>query len=202
MSDKTKYAYLAGIIDGEGCLSIGAGRRQKWGVVNYNSIMSVANTDIRLIKWLHSNFGGNFFNGKQQRPTIKKHYIWRVLRHKDIELLLLAILPYLIIKREQAIILLELVRMSRDENPAKRKELWEKMAVLNKRGIGVTTNTSSSYDKPEVFTKQNCFNEQDDFSENFDWAALQRLRKMKIESGLMGDHESDPAVTQEPQVKA
>lgn len=181
MSEKTKFAYLAGILDGEGCLSIGAGRRQKWSVINYNSIVSVANTDIRLIKWLHQNFGGNFFDGKQQRPTNKKHYIWRLLKRKDIELLLLAVLPYLIVKREQAINLLEFVRLPREENPTKRRELWEKMASLNKRGIGVTTNTSSNAAR-----------------ENMAKFIDRVLDTLKIESGLTGDCESDPVVTQEP----
>ncbi len=193
MSEKTKFAYLAGIIDGEGCLSIGAGRRQKWGVINYNSIVSVANTDIRLIKWLHRNFGGRFFDGKQQRPNNKKHYIWRLLKRKDIEVLLLAVLPYLIVKREQAIVLLDLVRLPSTENPAKRQELWEKMAVLNKRGVGVTTNTSGA-----SFINRNSFmwKTVDDFTEA--WKKNSVANDSKIESGLTGDRESDPAVTQEP----
>jgi hypothetical protein len=197
MSEKTKFAYLAGIIDGEGCLSIGAGRRQKWGVVNYNSIVSVANTDIRLIKWLHQNFGGNFFDGKQQRPNNKKHYIWRLLKRKDIEVLLLAVLPYLIVKREQAIVLLELVRLPSTENPVKRQALWEKMAVLNKRGVGVTTNTSSELvpaqiDQLIVDALHKCHEK---------WVKeglVPPYTDSKIESGLTGDRESDPAVTQEP----
>lgn len=163
---KAKYGYLAAIIDGEGCLSIGAGRRQKWGVINYNSIVSVANTDIRLIKWLQENFGGNFFTAKQATPRNKIPYVWRLLKKKDIELLLLAIMPYLIIKKERAAILLDFVRLPREADPAKRKEYFDKLTVLNKRGIGVETNTSSC---PEM--------------------------DMKIESGLQGDLQSVPTVT-------
>lgn len=195
MSEKTKFAYLAGIIDGEGCLSIGAGRRQKWGVINYNSIVSVANTDIGLIKWLHTNFGGNFFDGKQQRPNNKKHYIWRVLKRKEIEILLLAVLPYLIVKRNQAIVLLEFVRLPRDMNPEKRQELWEKLGVLNKRGLGVTTNTSSVFDSPVIQR----------YLESVDEQIINETigePNTKIESGLTGDRESDPTVTLEPQLKA
>lgn len=168
MSDKAKFSYLAGIVDGEGCLTIGAGRRQS-GVVNYNSVVCVGNTDPRLIKWLHQNFGGKYYSVNKPSSQSKTPYVWRLLKHKEQELLLLAILPYLIVKRERALILLEFVRLPRTADSSGRQTLFDKLTALNKRGIGVSTNT------------------QDDSGE-----------ELKIESGLMGDHESDPVVTQEP----
>ena len=86
---------------------------------------------------------------------------------------LLAVLPYLVVKREQAVNLLEFVRLPRDMNPEKRREFWERQAALNKRGIGVTTNMQ---DNPK--------------------------NGLKIESGLAGDRESDPIVMSEPVVTA
>lgn len=174
MSDKTKYIYLAGIVDGEGCFSIGAGRRQKWGVINYNNALVIANTNLNLIKWLHENFGGHYFEGKKQRPNNKTHYVWRVLKRKDIELLTLAILPYLIVKREQAKVMLDFVRLDSKMNPDARKELFDQMRGLNRRGIDVSTNT------------------QDDSG----------LAELKIESGLHGDMQSDPVVMPEPAIRA
>ena len=56
MSDKTKYIYLAGIVDGEGCFSIGAGRRQKWGVINYNNALVIANTNLNAHKVAERQF--------------------------------------------------------------------------------------------------------------------------------------------------
>jgi hypothetical protein len=164
---KAKYGYLAAIIDGEGCLSIGAGRRQKWGVINYNPIVSVANTDVRLIDWLVANFGGNFFIQKQQTPRNKQAYVWRLLAKREIELLLLAVMPYLIVKDERAKILLEFVRLPRMADPNKRKELFDKLTVLNRRGIGVEANTSST------------------------------SSDVKIGSELQGDLQSVPPVTEE-----
>ena len=168
MSDKAKFAYLAGIIDGEGCLTIGAGR--KGNITNYNSIIMIASTDERLIKWLQNNFGGNYYTSKRTSPKWKQAYIWRFLKKKDIEVLLLAILPYLIIKREQAITLLEFVRLPRyQETPEKRAELHAKIKKLNTRGMGsVTTNTQEG---------------SDDESE------------LMIESDLIGDYESGLMVT-------
>lgn len=170
MSDKTKYSYLAGIIDGEGCLTIGAGR--KGNVINYNSVIMIASTSEKLIKWLQQNFGGNYYKSSRVNEKWKQAYIWRYLKKKDIEKLLLAVLPYLIIKREQAITLLEFVRLPRHmENTEKRQELHERMRELNKRGNdSVTTNMQEIEDN-----------------------------SVKIESDLIGDYESGPVVTQESQ---
>lgn len=187
MSDKARFSYLAGIIDGEGCLTIGAGRKQY--CVNYNSIINVANTDIRLIKWLHENFGGKYYSIKKPTPRNKTPYVWRLLKQKEQERLLLAILPYLIIKRERAIILLEFVRLPRTADSSKRKELFDKLTALNKRGIGVTTNTSSLPENEDYSTFRSkscmpgCNCSEGDHGE------------VKIESGLTGDCESAPAVT-------
>lgn len=170
MSDKAKYSYLAGIIDGEGCLTIGAGN--KGTVTNYNSVVMVTSTSEKLVKWLLHNFGGNYYKAEAVK-NCKAAFRWRFLKKADIERLLLAILPYLIIKREQAILLLEFVRLERVDNPEKRGELYEKMKVLNKRGLdSVTTNMQDKV------------------------LLMDNGGTLKIESELMGDHESAPVVTQ------
>lgn len=166
MSDKAKFSYLAGIIDGEGCLTIGAGR--KGNVTNYNSVIVVASTNEKLIQWLQHNFGGNYYKAGREVPNCKPAFIWRFLKKAEIEKLLLAILPYLIIKREQAIALLEFVRLPRYlENPDAREAIYQRLKLLNKRGMdSVTTNMRDT-----------------DLS-------------VKIESELMGDHESALGVIQ------
>lgn len=138
MSDKAKYGYLAGIIDGEGCITIGAGRKAT--CTNYNSIIMITNTNKKLIDWLQQQFGGNYYKIPAQ-GNCKEAYRWRFLKQKEIEKLLLAVLPYLIIKRQQAITLLEFVRLSKENASQRREELFQWMKLLNKRGISVTTNT-------------------------------------------------------------
>jgi hypothetical protein len=137
--DKAKYGYLAGIIDGEGCITVGRGIREN-GVINYNSIVMVTNTNKAVIEWLHEQFGGMYYGSKPNNLVSKPSYRWRLLKKKDIELLLLAIIPYLIIKKEQAKVLLEFVRLPRNDDVQKRQELCNKIQALNKRGISVETN--------------------------------------------------------------
>lgn len=163
MSNKAKFGYLAGIIDGEGCITIGAGRKET--CTNYNSIIMVTNTNKKIIDWLQQQFGGNYYKIPAS-GNCKEAYRWRFLKQKEIEKLLLAILPYLIIKREQAIVLLEFVRMSKETASQKREELFQKMKALNKRGISVTTNTQDTAEEA-----------------------------VKIESELHSDMQSEPMVT-------
>jgi hypothetical protein len=160
---KAKFSYLAGIIDGEGCITIGAG--QKETCINYNAIVSVQNTSKKLIDWLQSKFGGQVYLSKKATEKTKPAWMWRITKKKDIEILLLAVLPYLIIKLEQAKTLLSFVRLTPEANSELRAVYWQKLRVLNARGVSVTTNTQEP----------------------------SQLDGM-IESELHGDMQSDPSV--------
>lgn len=142
---KAKCGYLAGIIDGEGCITIGRGIKKD--TINYNAILMVTNTDKNVIQWLKDNFGGNFYDSKPNNIVSKPSYRWRLLKKSDLELLLLSIIPYLIIKKQQAKILLEFVRLSRNDDVQKRQELYSKIRALNKRGISVETNMQDALDQ-------------------------------------------------------
>ena len=142
MSDKAKYGYLAGILDGEGCITIGAG--QKETCINYNSIVVVQNTSRVLIDWLHNKFGGSVYLSKKATEKTKEAYMWRVLKKRDIEVLLLATLPYLVVKREQAKYLLAFVRLPENAAVAQRKFLHDCLKELNSRGVSLTTNTQDT----------------------------------------------------------
>lgn len=142
MSDKAKCGYLAGIIDGEGCITITVGRRES-GVHNYNAALIVTSTDECLIKWLIKHFGGTYYRQGTAPKNCKHAFRWRFFKREEVERILLAILPYLVIKRKQAKLLLEFVRLPRHtQDSSLRGEMYDCMKMLNKRGTGsVTTNT-------------------------------------------------------------
>jgi hypothetical protein len=91
--------------------------------------------------------------------------MWRILKKKEIEILLLAILPYLVVKKEQAKILLSFVQLPREANNELRAVYWQRLRILNLRGVSVTTNTQET------------------------------SQEVKIEPELVGDDESVPMVT-------
>lgn len=137
--------------------------------VRFSIVMAVTNTDARLMVWLEKYFGGKaYYNNKSKNPNSKPKHRWHVMGREHQERILLGILPYLVLKREQALIALEFIRMNSEINPLKRQELYERMKPLNRRGKLVETNTTDS---------------------------VEPVTEM-IESDLVGDYESAPAVTQ------
>ena len=171
MSDKAKYGYVAGIIDGEGCVTIGAGKKET--CINYNAIVAVQNTSKKLIDWLQLKFGGQVYLSKKETKKTKAAWMWRITKKEVIERFLLAILPYLIVKREQAKILLEYVRLSREANSELRATYWQRLRVLNARGVSVETNTQEG-------------------TVHIPWMGSDTMPK--IEPELTGDCESAPDV--------
>lgn len=182
MKDKT-YAYLAGIMDGEGTLTIMRKRynpaqfardiaRGKRNVIpktesiySYYVGITVKNTDFRLIRWLQARFGGSYCPDKSRKANWKISYRWQLFGQENQERFLLGILPYIILKEEQANILLEFIRMRGSPDVKRRQGMYERMMVLNRRGVSPETNT------PNTSTE------------------------VKIESELHSDMQSAPLVT-------
>ena len=123
-----QLAYLAGIIDGEGTISICDKRvqaRKSKGIrkmviriyrarINFSTHVTVCNTDPRIMDWLIENFGGSISVSKRQKENWKIKLTW-VMPTKLISTLLEAILPFLILKAEQAKLMIE-ARKTFDEN--------------------------------------------------------------------------------------
>lgn len=99
----TEAAYLAGIIDGEGTVGLYQGFR-KSGRPYKIVLVSVSNTDETLMAWLVS-IGGGFVardKSKSRKPHWKPSFTWAVQAHVDVLGLLKQTLPYLVIKKSRA----------------------------------------------------------------------------------------------------
>jgi hypothetical protein len=116
MANEIDNAYIAGIIDGEGTVEL-----QKY--VNWNTydelekpICSIANTHMYVLCWIQDRFGGLL---KQQRSTgygKKRCYVLR-FRRAEIEVLLEAVSPYLIIKKKKALKVLQYCKTHKANSP-------------------------------------------------------------------------------------
>lgn len=161
------WSYLAGIVDGEGSIGISCSQREDRGCSykQYELFISIRNTDVRLMKWLIEHFGGVYYANPVEKGW-KPSWHWRPKGHKNKELLLLGLLPYLVLKRDQALLGLEYLRLGATNCPSKRHALCLRTRELNRRGESVETNTLDSGNSE------------------------------KIESGLTGDSESAPDVNQ------
>lgn len=99
-NEKEKLAYLAGLIDGEGTITLLPTYPDR-GI--YATYLIISNSDDNLINWLTKNFGGVVKEVNQKnskiRPT-KKCFNW-ILRTKKAAEVIEKCLPYLIVKNHK-----------------------------------------------------------------------------------------------------
>lgn len=114
----TQWAYLAGIIDGEGTIHVFDGNTKRvrngreYTVRGARRIVSVANTDEGLVAWLRETFpeSGQYTQmpnpGAQFARKVPVHHV-RWTRSGALQELLTGLIPYLIVKKEKAVALLD-----------------------------------------------------------------------------------------------
>ncbi len=88
-----KYAYLAGIIDGEGTIGICRTSRGKYRA----PYISVSSTTVELIEWLHQFLGGTVCRHKPYKKQHSHAYSWRLRAKESVFSTLRSILPYLVV---------------------------------------------------------------------------------------------------------
>jgi hypothetical protein len=104
MISETDKAYVAGFIDGEGCISIS--RREyikRTPTPIYTLTVAVVSTNRDVLEYCRNltNLGAVMLGGLPRKDSHHQEFSWRISSRQAIDLLQL-ILPYLRIKREQA----------------------------------------------------------------------------------------------------
>ena len=166
MSNLTEVekAYIAGLIDGEGSIYM---KRNKGC---YGIELSITLTSRKLIDWLNQRFSAHVIPHKED-PEHKQAWKWNTCSQKVAPKFLKLILPYLILKRKQALLLIEFCsgigrrRLSRKVRgrgatyTEREHEIFKEMARLNKRGVSShaqnTAFTDSSEAKQRKHMKKN-----------------------------------------------
>jgi len=130
----TECAYIAGIIDGEGSLTI---HKQRTGGKGYVAKLDMGNTHKGVVTYLQNLFPGTVKKYIKESPY-KDVWYWRIHASKIRELLP-QIYPYLIIKKKLAKLYLEYLNLTKpgnfasNQNP-KRGEIIGKIKKLTKKG--------------------------------------------------------------------
>ena len=158
------YGYLAGLFDMEGSISIVPAAHAE----NYRVLFRIANNNKALLDWIKDGYGGKVYTSKKEQLGSKRHTWYRKdTDEKWVENFLLALLPYLIVKREGAQLALNMIRMPKHLRTLEWCEsLRQKVIELNHSFSSVETNTPAC---PE--------------------------NGQKIEPQLIGDYESVSLVT-------
>jgi hypothetical protein len=154
----TLYAYLAGIIDGEGTIRIGAtkpnSKNPLWNI-RYYAAISVGMSEKKVIEKFEQTFGTNTNMYVECIPNRKTMYRWGTSGTQNMIDIIKKLLPYLIAKREQAKLVLKFCENKKVDGfrrnkglPKKelqrREEIYLKVKKLNAVGAAATTKQNDT----------------------------------------------------------
>lgn len=143
--------YAAGFMDGEGCITIKRVKKERLKRSKhdcYQIIVCVTNSEIAPLVELRDCWGGTIRRLKRYAPHHRWRYFW-LLSAKGAMVFLEAIYPHLIIKKEVAMLCMEMQQTNLQaqfrngveitpELHAWREQQLAKVRHLNRRGIRTT----------------------------------------------------------------
>lgn len=142
----TMAAYLAGVVDGDGCLSLVRHRDKTTGRFHYNASMSVGMTCDLPVRLFDEIGVGNIWWSRRRNHRDRPIAAWRV-GAEPLRWLLPIIQPYLVLKARQAELLLEYLGWSRRARGHFSQgwrsyykivdPIFREMRHLNRRGVQV-----------------------------------------------------------------
>lgn len=127
------YSWMAGFIDGEAWIGISKQIRKIRPTPTYRAILAIPNQQRKSLEVFQKEFGGNI-------RVEKDCYRWHCPR-KQLEKMLKKILPFLVLKRKQCLLLLDFLSQVKSEYGCKplkkesidiRERFYRKMKILNK----------------------------------------------------------------------
>lgn len=137
----SEAAYAAGLIDGEGCLSL-AYHHNKMGS-NVNSSIEVTNRNRECLEFLLERFGGSILELHPKMVNASPAFKWVLWGREAITRVLITIRPYSIVKRVQIEVILDYFdecpptqgRKVTEEEQAVREEYVSRIRELNRKGV-------------------------------------------------------------------
>ena len=155
--DDTTWAYLAGIIDGEGTISLTLINDKKRKREYLRPYILIGNSNPKLFEYLERRIVRGSITKSLKVDRKKTVYRWQITDWQSIKLILRNTIPFLVLKWEQAELLLEFSERHHDMRRTKGAAImnehgkfigrekvgihlddvkyWEKLKILNERGI-------------------------------------------------------------------
>ena len=134
----TEAAYIAGLLDGEGCFGIDAQKvKLKSGRVRlcFTAIISILMTHKPTIEFMSRIFEGNICTYIRKNENWSPAFSVYLRRQVEVKSLLTQILPYIKTKTEQARLLLQLLELKRKSGERaqieEQAEIYRKVRTLN-----------------------------------------------------------------------
>lgn len=104
---ETDKAYIAGIIDGEGCIGY-YNRGSHKGVPYHSASVHISMTDPRPIKWLKDKVGYGTVSFVTKSGNRRNVYSWQLSNQSELKEFLKTIRPFLLLKGDQVDLLFDL----------------------------------------------------------------------------------------------
>lgn len=114
--EPTDWAYAAGFVDGEGCISVSRSFEPRRGRYQYGVQVVVANGDRRALDWLQQIWGGWVVAVARGAGRARASWTWRCHTGLSARPFLTGIRPWLLIKGAQcdnALVMIELLQRGR-----------------------------------------------------------------------------------------
>ncbi len=139
---ETEKAYIAGFLDADGTISL---TKQK-GRRNLKNQIGFDNTNLEVLEWIQTKLQATnvhiYVLKSKPFKNQKERYMIRLSGKEQIKEILLSLIPYLIRKKTQALLLVEFIQLNschkgrRNYQLSMRElEIFDNMKLLNKVGV-------------------------------------------------------------------
>lgn len=152
----TEAAYFAGFVDGEGTITVirsrQADRRSGW---KYQPTVNVANSDLPILRWLRDTCGNGWIKSNFHKKVLAHHRTVYQLRltANQMRHVLPQLLPYLRVKKTQAVLLLEFLEFTkRRDGLARSDEYWARLEDIRCRLSTMNPRGNVAAKIPDVLT--------------------------------------------------
>jgi hypothetical protein len=142
MLNDVQRGYLAGMIDGEGNFSV-VKHQYLWRRTYYSAQLKISNTNLEVLQYIKSIVGAGRIHGFTGRMENQKDVFCWYICSNELRKLLPQIVELLIIKRQQALLMIEFLktlwrggRYRSEEIHGFHEAVYQQMKKLNFRGVG------------------------------------------------------------------
>lgn len=147
------WAWLAGLIDGDGYVGITRQRkkentRQSASLI-YHPYLIISNSNLKVLEFIKKLIGYGYIhkNKKRNKPNQKPGFQYKLAKMDNLDIVLRAVQPHLRIKQKQCKLLLNFIKLRKNAKKITGKghrgatsytveeEIYQKLLFLNKRGM-------------------------------------------------------------------
>ena len=152
---KVDKAYIAGVIDSDGCIGSSKVTGRTCSGKSYRPYLVVLQRDPQIINWLNERFVGcvDVVKRKKTDGRILSYIRWTVVG-KKLAVLLNQVIPYLVLKQEQAKTAVEMIEKGLSGSLQGRKKNMEKMHSIqfscHNRIINLNSPATTERDRTQI----------------------------------------------------